>query len=203
MARILVANIDNENLMADDRARTPDYCRALASIAARMAWFAEPGDIVVLPRDLSSGFKRYVAAVMGYATNSVAYVTPDWDGAPVWTLGSRELLHLGVRDTLARLIGDPGNWSMFPYCYERSVELLAEALGLDTRRKVRPFMRQGGAELMNDKRVFRSLAAGRGVPLARGVVCVSERDLADAIQSLIGETGAVIIKQDRHGARSK
>lgn len=199
MARILLANIDNENLMADARARTAEYCRALANVAARMAWFAEPGDIVVLPRDLSPAFKRYIGDVMGHDPDAVRYVTPDWGAAPISTLGSRELLQLGVRDKLARLMGDPGGWSIYPYCYERSAVLLAEALGLDTARDVRPFMRQGGAELMNDKRVFRSLAAGRGVPLARGVVCVAEGDLAAAVGSLIGETGAVIVKQDRHG----
>ena len=199
MARILVANIDNENLMADDRARTAEYCRALANVAARIVWFAEPGDIVVLPRDLSREFKQYVGSVMGYSPEAVAYVTPDWDGAPMRTLGTRELLHLGVHEKLARLTRDRGDWSILPYCYERSTELLAEALGLDTKRDVRPFMRQGGAELLNDKRVFRSLAAGRGLPLARGVVCISEGDLATAIGSLIDETGAVIVKQDRHG----
>jgi len=199
MPRILVANIDNENLMADERARTVEYCRALANVAARMAWFAEPGDIVVLPRDLSPEFKEYIGSIMGYAPEAVSYVTPEWDDAPLRTLGSRELLHLGVREKLARLMRDRSDWSIFPYCYERSTELLAEALCLDTKHDVRPFMRQGGAELMNDKRVFRSLAAGRGVPLARGTVCIAEADLVDAIGSMIGETGAVIVKQDRHG----
>lgn len=199
MAHILIANIDNENLMADERARTAEYCRALANVAARIVWFAEPGDIVVLPRALAREFEHYVSSVMGYDSEAVTYVIPDWNGAPLHTLGTRELLHLGVREKLAQLMRDRGDWSIFPYCYERSAELLAEALSLDTKREVRPFMRQGGAELLNDKRIFRSLAAGRGVPLARGVVCIAERDLLDAIGSLIGETGAVIVKQDRHG----
>lgn len=200
MTRILVANIDNENQMGDARARTPAYCATTATIAGRMAWFAEPGDVVVLPRDLSPRFKQYIAEVMGCAPQSVTYVTPDWNGAPLNMLGSHELLHLGVCEKLAELMrGAGGGWSLFPYCHERSVELLAEALGLDAARRTPPFMRQGGAELMNDKRVFRSLAAGRGVALAPGIVCISERNLADAIASLIGTTGAVIVKQDRHG----
>src|SRR6185295_3458348 len=70
--------------------------------------------------------------------------------------------------------------------------------GLDMERQVRPFLRQGGAELLNDKRVFRSLAAGRGIPLARGVVCNTTNGLVDSVRSLIGGSGAVIIKQDRH-----
>ena len=52
MPRILISNIDNESMMADERALTPEFCRASSITAGRMAWFAEAGDIVVLPRDL-------------------------------------------------------------------------------------------------------------------------------------------------------
>ena len=198
MARILVANIDNENMLADERAFTPDFRLSSSITAGRMVWFAEPGDIVVLPRDLSPLFKDYVARAMGQAPGSVAYLTPDWNNEAFRPLGTHELLHRGLPAALKRLMRGRTDWSLFPYCYERGAELLGEALGLDTERDVRPFMRQGGAELLNDKRVFRSLAAGRGVSLARGVVCGSQEGLVDSIRALIGATGAVIVKQDRH-----
>jgi hypothetical protein len=163
-----------------------------------MAWFAEPGDIVVLPRDASPHFKDYVARVLGQAPGAVDYLTPDWNGDAFRPLGTRELLHRGLPAALKRLMRGRKDWSLFPYCYERGTELLGEALGLDTARDVRPFMRQGGAELLNDKRVFRSLAAGRGVSLARGVVCGTPEGLVESVRGLIGATGAVIVKQDRH-----
>jgi hypothetical protein len=52
--------------------------------------------------------------------------------------------------------------------------------------------------LLNDKRVFRSMAAGKGVPIAEGAVCATEWQLTECIESLIDMTGAVIIKQDCH-----
>jgi hypothetical protein len=198
MARILVANIDNENMLADERAFTADFRLSSSITAGRMAWFAEPGDIVVLPRDLSPQFKDYIDRVRGHAPGSVAYVTPDWGDDSFRPLGTHELLHRGLPEKLKRLMRGRQGWSLFPYCYERGAELLGEALGLDMEAQVRPFLRQGGAELLNDKRVFRSLAAGRGISLARGVVCNTTNGLVDSVRSLIGATGAVIIKQDRH-----
>jgi hypothetical protein len=198
MARILIANIDNENMLPDERAFSPEFRRSSSITAGRMVWFAEPGDIVVLPRDLSPQFKDYVARVRGYAPGTVGFVTPEWNGAPFRPLGSHELLRLGVPEQLARLMRGRRDWSLLPYCYERGAQLLAERLGIDGERQARPFLRQGGAELLNDKRVFRSLAAGRGVPIAEGVVCEDPTSLEAGIRSLIDRTGTVIIKQDRH-----
>ncbi|MEZ5832275.1 MAG: peptide ligase PGM1-related protein [Dongiaceae bacterium] len=198
MPRILISNIDNESMMADERALTPEFCRASAITAGRMAWFAEAGDIVILPRDLSPQLKVYIARTMGYEPGSVTYLTPDWSGRHSRPIRAHELLHTGLVERLARLIGDPGNWSLYPYCYERSTQQFAEQLGLNGERDVLPFVRQGGAELLNDKRVFRSVAAGRGVSIAEGAVCATQWQLEECIASLIDVTGAVIIKQDRH-----
>ena len=198
MPRILVANIDNENMLADERAFTPDFRRSSSITAGRMAWFAEPGDIVVVPRDLSADFKAYMARVRGYAPGAVTYVTPDWAGAPFRPLGTQELLRLGLPEQLKRLMRGRGDWSLLAYCHERGAQLLAEALGIEATGGRRGFLREGGAELLNDKRVFRSLAAGRGVPIAEGLVCDGPRPLEAGIRGLIDRTGAVIVKQDRH-----
>src|SRR5215510_9393684 len=197
MPRILISNIDNESMMADERALTDEFCRSSSITAGHMAWFAEAGDIVVLPRDLSPRLKVYIARTMGYEAGSVTYLTPDWGNAGCRPIRAHELLRTGLAERLARLIGDPQHWTLYPYCYERSTQQLAERLGLDAAA-VRPFLRQGGAELLNDKRVFRSMAAGRGVPIAEGAVCATEWQLTECIESLIDMTGAVIIKQDCH-----
>ena len=184
-------------MMADERLLTPEFCRSSSITAGRMAWFAEAGDIVVLPRDLSPQLKVHIARTMGYEPGSVTYLTPDFGGGHCRPIRAHELLHTGLAERLGRLIGDPDNWTLYPYCFERSTQQLAERLGLDSVR-VRPFLRQGGAELLNDKRVFRSMAAGRGVPIAEGAVVATEWQLSACIESLIDRTGAVIIKQDCH-----
>jgi hypothetical protein len=184
--------------MADERALTPEFCRSSSITAGRMAWFAEPGDIVVLPRDLSSQLKVYIARTLGYEPGSVTHLTPDWGVGHPRPIRAHELLHTGLAQRLARLIGDPANWTLYPYCYERSTQQFAERLGLDGERDVRPFVKQGGAELLNDKRVFRSVAAGRGVSIAEGAVCATPWQLEECIAAMIDMTGAVIVKQDRH-----
>src|SRR5687767_10963108 len=92
MPRILISNIDNESMMADERALTPEFCRASAITAGRMAWFAEPGDIVIVPSDLSPQMKVHVARTMGYEAGSVTYVTPDWGNAYPRPIRAHELL---------------------------------------------------------------------------------------------------------------
>ena len=96
MPRILISNIDNESMMADERALTPDFCRSSSITAGRMAWFAEPGDIVVLPRDLSPQLKVYIARTMGYEPGSVTYLTPDWGSGHPRPIRAHELLHTGL-----------------------------------------------------------------------------------------------------------
>lgn len=198
MPRILISNIDNESMLGDERALTQDFCRSSSITAGRMAWFAEPGDIVVLPRDLSAPLKAYIARVMGYEPGAVTYMTPDWGNGPFRPIRAHELLHTGLAERLSHQMGDPRNWTLYPYCYERGTQQLAERLGLDPERNAKPFVRQGGSELLNDKRVFRSLAAGRGVSIAQGAVCASQWELAECIATLIDVTGTVIVKQDRH-----
>jgi hypothetical protein len=196
MPRILVSNIDNEGMLADERAFTDAFCRASSITATRMAWFAEPGDIVVVPRDLSADLKQHIARTLGYAPGAVTFVTPDWANGRPRPLGSHELLHMGLAEKLAPHIADPQDWSLYPYCFDRGTQQLADRLGIGAR--VRPFVKQGGAELLNDKRVFRSLAAGRGVPIARGIVCSTPWELHGCVRQLFEVTGAVIVKQDRH-----
>lgn len=198
MPRIFVANIDNESMRADDRFLTDEFSLLSAFSAGHIAWLAQPGDIVVLPRDLSQPFKDYMARVLGYAPGAVAFVAPEWGDRHFRPLGAQELLRADVVEQLAHHTCNRSDWSLYPYCNERGVQQLARALGIAGYPNVQPFVEQGGAELLNDKRVFRSLAAGRGIPIAEGAVCNTLGELERAVETLIGITGAVIVKQDRH-----
>src|SRR4029434_9037741 len=140
-------------------------------------------DIVVLPRYLSPQLKVYIARTMCYEPGSVTYLTPDWGSGHPRPIRAHELLHTGLVQRMARLSGHPANWALYPARYERSTHQFAERLGLDGERDVRPFVKQGGAELLNDKRVFRSVAAGRGVSIAEGAVCATQRQLEEASTS--------------------
>lgn len=197
MPRILIANVDNECMLPDRWELTDDFCLASSIAAERVAWLAEPGDIVVLQRQPSCQLTDHIARVMGYSPGAVTYLTPDWNGARYRPIASHELLHTGLAERISRLIGDAAGWTLYPYCYERGIQRFAERLGL-YGDQIRHFMKQGGAELLNDKRIFRSLAAGRSVAIAQGTVCSSQWELEASVRSLIDVTGTVIIKQDRN-----
>ena len=196
--QIIVANIYNENMLCDASLLTPTFRRFIALIAQRIAWFANPGDIVVLPSPLSPEMKRYLAKMNEQSDDAdFAIVTPALgDDGPV-PLGMAELLKPSLIAELRGKIGDDP-WELSPYYYDRSAVALCRRLAGDEDAMFSPFVREGGAELLNDKRAFRSLAASAGVPIASGEICTSAEELGWAVRRLIDRTGAVIIKQDRN-----
>jgi Pre ATP-grasp domain/PGM1 C-terminal domain len=197
MPRVLIANVDNECMLPERWELTDEFCLASSIAAERVAWFAEPGDIVVLQRQPSRQLTDHIARTMGYAPGAVTYLTPDWNGAHYRPIAANELLNTGLAERVSAMMGDPRDWSLYPYCHERGAQRFAERLGLGDRQ-VRHFMKQGGAELLNDKRIFRSLAAGRNVAIAHGTVCNTQWELEASVRSLIDITGRVILKQDRN-----
>jgi hypothetical protein len=198
MPKILIANADNQRMVADPRFLSEKFCRESAMASCKMAWLAAPGDIVILPRRVSPDMERYIAKVMGHAEGSVRYVTPDWRQQKPQPLSAGALVHLGLADEVARHIHDHA-WTVHPYIYERGIPVFLDYLKLRQQCDL-AFMNNGGAELLNDKPAFRSLAAARGIPIARGDVCMSATELSDAFRRLVPETGAVIVKQDRNAS---
>ncbi|MGH6893464.1 MAG: hypothetical protein ACREEP_14530, partial [Dongiaceae bacterium] len=73
MPRILIANVDNECMLPDRWELTDEFCLASSIAAERLAWFAEPGDIVVLQRNPSKRLRDHIARTMGYAPGAVTY----------------------------------------------------------------------------------------------------------------------------------
>jgi hypothetical protein len=80
MPRVLIANVDNECMLPEKWELTDEFCLASSIAAERLAWFAEPGDIVVLQRQPSRQLTDHIARTMGYAPGAVTYLTPDWNG---------------------------------------------------------------------------------------------------------------------------
>ena len=198
MGRILIANIDNENMLADRSVLTYEFRCHSAIAASKHAWFAEAGDIVVLPELMSTEMHEYMARVKKIPPDSVTFIVPSRRSIDVSPLGADELLGGTLMDGLKQATKEEGYWELLPYHYDRASAELAKRLGF-TKGKSKPsFLQQGGADLFNDKKIFRSLAIGRGVQVARGDVVCTLSQLIAASDDLIGDTGAVIVKQNRH-----
>src|SRR5262249_872400 len=115
-------------------------------------------------------------------------------------MGSAEFASPELLSRIRRAMNGHEDWELLPYYYDRSAVRLARELGLRESEKFTPFICEGGAEILNDKRAFRSLANARGVTIAEGEICLAVEELIRAVGRLIRATGSVIIKQDRHAS---
>ncbi|TVZ90513.1 hypothetical protein FB157_111171 [Streptomyces sp. BK340] len=88
-------------------------------------------------------------------------------------------------------------WALWP---SASVARFATALGLSEKLPGAGFFAQGGGELVNNKTVFRMLAAAAGTPVAAGTVVRDPGEAAAATQQLLDGAGAVVVKQAHNGA---
>lgn len=198
MPKIIIGNNDNESMVGDPRVFTPDFLADVGKIAGRTLWFAQAGDIAIMPQAVPTMLLDYIADLQGRPRGSLHVVVPRIEGRDIWPLGRPELMHPDTIRQVRALMAGHRDWQILAYHATRDVKELADALGIGEVEAVRPFLAEGGAELLNDKRIFRVLVAGRGIPIAPGTVATSRSDLARAIEELLDHTGSVIVKQDRH-----
>lgn len=198
MPKIIVANNDNPNMYADQSVFEPDFVSQIGRISARALWFAEAGDILVLPQMLSTVLLDYAARLQRRSRDSVTVIGFDIPDSQVRGLSRDELLNPEMIFAIKAAMGRRKDWSLLFYNATHDARELAEALGLADCEAVRPFIAEGGAEILNDKRMFRNLAAGREIPLAPGVTANGRAELERAIAKYLPLTDTVIVKQDRH-----
>jgi hypothetical protein len=168
MPKLLLANLDNRSMMGDQCRWSPDFYRSSTTLAMRHAWFAEPGDLVVLPRALSPQMQSYIAQTMGYEDGEVSFLAPSLPPDFCGPMGLDILLGAEFLPRLREALDTNAEWKIWPYYFDRDVSTFVNALELKNHQGTNPFLTEGGAELFNDKRIFRAMAAGRLIPLADG-----------------------------------
>ncbi|MBR8054580.1 hypothetical protein [Burkholderia vietnamiensis] len=164
MPKLLIANLDNPSMMGDQYRWSPDFYRSSTTLAMRHAWFAEPGDIVVLPRPLSHQMQIYIAELMEYDDGDVTFLAPELPSDFCGPMGLDILLGSDFLPRVREAIDTDNEWTIWPYYHDRDVDTFVNALGIRRREGTNPFLSEGGAELFNDKRIFRAMAAGRVMP---------------------------------------
>jgi hypothetical protein len=161
----------------------------------RLAWFAEDGDVLVLPAPPDDAFLDYVtslthtrgdtlAIVVPPATGDAGALTPGRLADPEFVRSVRRAVDGREVSQLSALWPDP------------AVARLARELRVEAAMPGYGFVAQAGGMLVNSKSVFRAIAAGAGVPVPPGAVCtsqaVAEREILDLLEG--GE--AVVVKHD-------
>src|ERR1700744_1932747 len=168
----------------------------------RLLWFAADGDALVLPGLPGDDFLRHVCALTAVDPASLSFHVPPPGRYAGKVIDPYSLLDDSFAADLENALGKSPTAveEILSFWPSPVLPLLAERLGLRHLVPGADFMAQNGGELANSKATFRALAAGAGVPMVPGAVCHSSYEAEHALQGLLGNTGAVLVKQAHNGA---
>lgn len=199
--KIIISNVDNESMLGDIDSVPAFVFDSTAIISFRLLWLARPGDLVLLPKMPSSSLLKYIESVSKVDFSKVKILVPEQISNRRASLTGSVLLSAevvsSVTDYLLRC--PEASWTLLPYYHTASVGQFGREIGKSLDVRQAPFNAEGGAELLNQKTIFRKFAAGSYVPFAIGEVVEGARALTEAVLNFIPITGTVIIKQDKSG----
>lgn len=164
--------------------------------AQRVFWFAEPGDVVVVPDYPEKEFAAYALGLLNVDPGSVGVVYVDTGSAG--KLNRANLLTSEVLGAVRDFVADAGE-------VEEVMMLCPTVLGIDFVEALGlpadlvsggGFLSQGGGQLANSKALFRAVARGNGVPTASGGVSSGFTETAEAVSRLLAASSSVILKKE-------
>ncbi|MFJ9555269.1 peptide ligase PGM1-related protein [Nocardiopsis sp. NPDC101807] len=198
MTALIVVNVPEE--MVGDIGRIPvEKRRAFGLGAQRMLWYAEDGDVLVLPSRPSADFMDYVTGLTGTRASTLRFVIPPPGrfGPDILT-ADRLVDPVFLRDLEKALADRPVDRITCTYS-DLAVTAMASAVGVEEALPGHAFSAQGGDALVNSKAVFRAVAAGNGIPVAPGVITDSPDHAEGTIESLLADGAPVMVKQQFAG----
>ncbi|WP_158880152.1 peptide ligase PGM1-related protein [Amycolatopsis anabasis] len=193
MPTLYIENFVNEDLFADPPTETARV--AVRARSGLFLWLAAPGDVLVLSRRPSDAFLDYVTRTLGMDTGDLTVLVP-----PPGRLGEDMLTRdrLGDPEFVTRL-ARLGCTDFTAYCLDRFTTSIAAAAGVADAVPGQAFVDEGGADLFNSKSTFRALAAGLGLPTARGAVVRGLDEAVETVDGYLRRGAHVIVKRDFHG----
>lgn len=199
MGRLLISNQLTEETAEGDAALPADYLALLGLVSHRMIWLAEPGDLIVLPSRPDPQFCDYVWSVRQLAADSVQIVVPPAGRQGIDLLYSDRLANPEFRSQLSRLLAEQPVSEVLAFYVDADVCALVTDLGLAAAVPAFEFLTSGGADLVNSKSFFRTIALGNRVAVPAGQVTDDQAGAERFIWSLLAAGKWAIAKQDAHG----
>jgi len=185
-ARLLVGCDYNEDLLTAESAGWN---------VQRLLWFAEDDDVLLLPVEPEAAFVDYVFGLTGVDSSTVKVVVPSsGDGAPP-SLSGRRLRDPDLLGRLEKALDRRRITSVQALWTDRRVVDLASALGAVDALAGHRFFAEGGDTLANSKAVFRAVAAGVGLAIPEGAVCLTLKRAVDIAERLLTD-GPIIVKHE-------
>ncbi|MEV7774994.1 peptide ligase PGM1-related protein [Kitasatospora sp. NPDC086791] len=194
MTTLCIANNRTEEMVGDLTGMTPLEQRFAGCGAQRMLWWAEDGDVLVLPWGPDPAYLAYVTGLTGVRADSLTFVVPPPDAQGDQVLTTGRLADPGFRAELRRVLAGRTVEEVLAISPNGAVAELADALGLAHAMPGQAFAAQGGNALVNSKAGFRALAAGAGVPIPPGRVAGSPAEVEAAIEHLLAQGHSVMVK---------
>jgi hypothetical protein len=190
MTRVLVGNSSDEELTGAHGRKTAAWW------ANRLLWFAQDGDVIVLPAAPDPVFLQYVTGLTGVDAQSLRVVVPPpgYEGSN--RLTADRLADPALHATLVQAVAGRAIRRVVPLWPDVAAARLAHALGAEAALPGYTFLAQGGGALVNSKAVFRAVAAAAGVPIPVGAVCAGPASAEVAIADLLAGGQPVIVKQE-------
>ncbi|CAD6547562.1 peptide ligase PGM1-related protein [Paraburkholderia sabiae] len=198
MPKIFLGNADTEAMVVCPQSLSKRYRQFSASASRRHFWMMSPRDLIILPSAGDLEHIRYVEEMCQYEHDSLQalYVCGQSDDPHPLSLDALKPDSF-IQDV--KKIGIEGHdWSIEPYIADQVAFDFGELVGMPVRFGASGTPAREAADLFNDKRVFRGLAAGLRVPVAPGRTCASPAQLVPALAELMPLTGSCIVKLDRH-----
>jgi hypothetical protein len=199
MSRLIIGNQLTEETAEGEGALPPEYRRFLSVISHRMAWFAQDGDVLVLPSHPGEGFLAYVRRINGLAEGEPLVLVPPPGRQGAELLYDDRLAAPEFVAGLRTVIAERGVDRVFPFYLDAAVLRLARETGLDGPFGGVAFLAERGGELVNSKAAFRAISAGNGVPIPEGRVCLTPAEAEEFLWPKLSTGQSAIVKQDLHG----
>jgi hypothetical protein len=187
MTRLLIGNDIDESI----RIRKG----GIGAFAQRIIWFAQAGDIVVLPEPPQQTFIDYALRLRGVEPSDVQIVVPPEGRFGLSLMSSDRLNSTQLINDLTRMLGNEKPSQIIALWPTVSVADIARAIGAEHALPGFSFIEQNGGHVANNKAIFRALAAGAGVPIAPGAVCPTIEAAERVASDLIGAGHGVMMKQ--------
>lgn len=198
MPKLIIGNTRTEGMFGDLAALTPGEREAGGQSALSVLWFADDGDVVVLPWLPRPDYLAYVTKLIRIDSASLTLLVPPSGALGAGLLTADRTADPGFRERLHAAVRDKGVDRVLAVFKDMPTVELARAVGLGTAVPGHLFSEQGGDTLVNSKATFRAVAAGVGVPIAPGAV-VTQADQAQlTLTDMLAAGHSVIVKKEFH-----
>ena len=198
MPNLIVPNVPEE--MVGDIGQLPERVRrAFGRGSQRMLWYAQDGDVVVLPTPPTEAFVAYVSSMTGVDADTLRFVHPPAGRYGADILTADRLVNAGWHDELREALSGREITSVVCLYCDLAMARLASAVGVEEAFPGHPFSDQDGDSLANSKAVFRAIAAANGVPVAPGGIAATADVAEQRIEEILTAGHPVMVKQQYSG----